>query len=645
MCGIAGIFDIAGTSVIDKAVVVRMGDSISHRGPDGEGFFFAPGVGFAHRRLSIIDVAGGQQPIFNEDKTVSLIYNGEIYNYRELVKDLQNAGHIFRTHCDTEAVVHGWEQWGRDCVKRFRGMFAFAIFDHKQQKLFLARDRIGKKPLYYSIVGGRFLIFASELKALLAHPQFERRLDPHAVDDFMAFGYVPDPGAIYKGVFKLPPGNVLEVERGKPLPSPVEYWRPSFASRPTNEHEADLALIAKLDEAVRIRLMSDVPLGAFLSGGVDSSGIVASMALQSNGPVQTFALGFGQGRTDELAAAQRVATLYSTDHHEHTAHANPLEEYRRQAAIFDEPFADDSSVPTYHVCKLARSHVTVALSGDAGDELFAGYRRYRLHGAAENWRSAFPGYIRETVFGTAGSLYPKLDWAPRWMRAKYTLQELALDSAGGYFRTICKIQDDLRSQIYSAKMRGELEGHHPADLVATMMREADTSDPIAQAQYVDCRTYLPGDILTKVDRASMAVSLEVRVPMLDHEFMGWAGSLPRDLKLRGSEGKYILKRALEGRVPHENLYRPKTGFATPLRNFFMGRGTQIAKEAILSEEMADSGLFDLAALSRLIDQHDHGERDHSKPLWSLLMFGGFLKEVHHAERTFEKREDDILAAV
>jgi len=643
VCGIAGIFDLAGTSEIDKTLVRRMADAIRHRGPDGDGYFFAPGVGFAHRRLSIIDVAGGQQPIFNEDDNVALLYNGEIYNYLDLIAELRAAGHKFRTHCDTETVVHGWEEWGADSVRRFRGMFAYAIFDRRRQKLFLARDRLGKKPLYYGIVGGRFLLFGSELKALLAHPQFQRNLDPAAVDDYMAFGYVPDPHTIYKGIYKLPPGHTLEIECGKPLPAPVRYWRPSFAERPSNEREAAETLLARLDESTRIRLMSEVPLGAFLSGGVDSSGIVASMA-QQGGTVKTFALGFGEGGTDELAAARRVAERYRTDHHELVVDANPLGEYRRQAAIFDEPFADDSSVPTYHVCKLARSRVTVALSGDAGDEVFAGYRRYYWHAAAENWRRRLKHRLRSGAFGLLGNLYPKLDWAPRWLRAKYTFQELALDSAGGYFRTICKIQDDLRNRLYSPAMRKKLSEHHPADLIADTMREADTDDAVAQAQFVDCHTYLPGDILTKVDRAAMAVSLEVRVPMLDHEFVGWAGGLPRDLKLRGTEGKYILKKALEPRVPHENLYRHKTGFATPLCDFFRGRGAQIARDAILSSEMADSGLFDLGVLKSLQASHEAGERDHSKALWSLVMFDGFLKETHYKAQDTSHAEQQAVAA-
>ena len=640
MCGIGGIFDLAAPSSIDQPLLKRMADAIAHRGPDGEGFFFGPGVGLANRRLSIIDVAGGQQPIFNEDESVCLVYNGEIYNYRELAAELSAAGHRFRTHCDTETVVHGWEQWGSDCVRRFRGMFGFALYDGRSETLFLARDRLGKKPLYYSVIGGRYLIFGSELKCLLVHPRFEKHLLHEAVDDFFAFGYVPDPLSIYRDVRKLPPGHVLEIRRGKPMPQPVEYWRPRFSSRPIEEAAAAEELISRLDEAVRIRLMSEVPLGAFLSGGVNSSGVVASMARQSSGAVRTFALGFGQGGTDELSFARRVAKLYGTDHHERTVEAEPLAEYRRQAAIFDEPFADDSSVPTYEVCRLARSRVTVALSGDAGDEMFAGYRRYYWHGLVDAWRGRIPPRLRSPLFGTAAQLYPKLDWAPRWLRAKYTFQELARDAAGGYYRTVCRIQDELRNRLYAPAAHKALSEHHPAELIARTMQAADAPDAVAAAQYVDCMTYLPGDILTKVDRTSMAASLEVRVPMLDHEFVEWAASLPRRLKLQHGEGKYILKRALEPYVPRENLYRPKTGFATPLRNFFLNEGGQFARKAILGEEMGDCGVFDMATLSRILDEHAGGNRDHSKALWSLLMFDGFLKEVHYRSQitTSEPRQ-------
>jgi asparagine synthase (glutamine-hydrolysing) len=630
MCGIAGIFDFTGPGPIDRALLARMTDAIAHRGPDGAGYHLEGGVGLGHRRLAIIDVAHGHQPMFNEDGSVAIVFNGEIYNFQELVAELRRAGHRFRTASDTEVIVHAWEQWGADCVKRFRGMFAFALYDRNRHALFLARDRLGKKPLYYSIAGGRYLIFASELKALLTHPMVEKRIEPAAVDDYFAFGYVPDPATIYQGIFKLPPAHHLTMMRGKPPAAAVEYWRLSFAAAPIEEETATRELIARLNEAVRIRLISEVPLGAFLSGGVDSSGVVASMARQTDAPVETFAIGFGEEGGDELAHAARVSRLYRTHHHEQQVAANPLATYRAQAAIFDEPFADSSSVPTYQVCKLARRDVTVALSGDAGDEMFAGYRRYRSFANTEKIRRKVPDFVRRPLFGTLGRLYPKFDWAPRWLRAQYTFQEIALDSAGGFYRMVCRVQDATRARLYSHAMTRAVAAHHPADAIAQAMREADTDDSISCAQYADIKTYLAGGILTKVDRTSMAVSLEVRVPMLDHEFVEWAARVPSGLKLHGSEGKYILKRALEPYVPKENLYRPKQGFATSLAPHFRGPGGRFVREALLGEAMSDSGLFDMASIGRFVDAHDSGMSDHSQLLWSLLMFDGFLREVHFA---------------
>jgi asparagine synthase (glutamine-hydrolysing) len=635
MCGIAGIFDLAGHRPVDRHLLTAMTNAIAHRGPDGAGYHLDPGVGLGHRRLAIIDVAHGQQPMFNEDGSVAIVYNGEIFNFQELVPELERAGHRFRTQCDTEVIVHAWEQWGADCVKRFRGQFAFALYDRNRHVLFLARDRLGQQPLYYTVAGGRYLLFASELKALLVHPMVEKRLDPAAVDDYFAFGYVPDPDTIYQGIFKLAPAHHLVVARGKALPQPSEYWRLSFSDGALDEETASRELIARFNEAVRIRLISEVPLGAFLSGGVDSSGVVASMARQTDAPVKTFAIGFGEGGTDELAHAARVSRLYRTQHHEQQVAANPLATYRAQAAIFDEPFADSSSVPTYQVCKLARRNVTVALSGDAGDEMFAGYRRYRWFEAAEKIRRLIPGGIRGPLFGALGTLYPKLDWAPRWLRAKYTFQEFALNSAGGYYRTVCRIQDDPRSRLYSPEMSRSLVGHHPGERIAAAMRDSGTSDAISAAQYADIKTYLAGDILTKVDRTSMAVSLEVRVPMLDHEFVEWAASVPSRLKLRAGEGKYILKRALEPYVPKENLYRPKQGFATSLAPYFRDAGGQFVREALLGEAMGDCGLFDMRSIGRIADAHHSGAADHSHALWSLLMFEGFLREVHFAGRRHE----------
>ncbi len=409
MCGIAGQFDLKAQSAIDINLLTRMTDAIAHRGPDGQGFHFEPGVGLGHRRLAIIDVAGGQQPIFNEDRTIALVYNGELYNYRELIPELTAAGHAFQTRSDTEVIVHAWEEWGADCVMRFRGMFAFALHDQRQNCLFLARDRLGKKPLYYSLVGQRHVVFASELKSLLVYPGITRQIDPIAVDNYLAFGYVPDPGSIYTNVHKLPPAHTLTATRGRPLAAPQCYWRLNFATRPVREEEAIAALPPRLAEATRIRLMSEVPLGAFLSGGVDSSGVVAMMAREIDSPVKTFAIGFGARGDDELPHAARVAQAYHTEHRTEQVDVDPLGSYRAQAAIFDEPFADSSSIPTFHVCGLARRHVTVALSGDAGDEVFAGYRRYRMHAVAERIRRMLPARGREAVFKALGNIYPKLD--------------------------------------------------------------------------------------------------------------------------------------------------------------------------------------------------------------------------------------------
>lgn len=630
MCGIAGIFDFLAPSAIDRSLAQRMNDAIAHRGPDGEGLHLEPGVALMHRRLAIIDLSGGHQPMFNADETVAITFNGEIYNYKELMAELQSAGYTFRTRSDTEVIIHAWEEWGAECVKRLRGMFAFAIHDRKRQTLFLARDRFGKKPIYYTIVGGRHLLFASELKALLAHPMVERRIDPLAVDNYLAYGYVPDPDSIYDGIKKLPAAHHLTVVRGQSSRVLRSYWQLHFTGDLSNEEEAERALAAKLEESTRIRLMSEVPLGAFLSGGVDSSAVVAMMARNLDTPAKTFAVGFDDNN-DELPHALRVAERYHTEHRSETVNVDPIAVYRRQAAIFDEPFADSSAVPTLHVCGFARRHVTVALSGDAGDENFAGYRRYRLFGAAERWRHLIPGAMRQPVFGTLARLYPKLDWAPRWLRAKYTFAELAADSSFGYYRTVCKIHDGVRQRLYSGAQRRATDGHDASAMIAQAMDESGSDDPISRAQYADIKTYLTGDILTKVDRTSMAVSLEVRVPMLDHEFAELAARMPSGMKIKGGEQKYILKKMLEPYVPHENLYRRKQGFATSLAPYFRGTRAPALKAALTGAAMGDSGLFDIKALGAMADAHASGAADHSQALWSLLMFEGFLREVHFRE--------------
>ena len=437
MCGLAGIFDSRDRRPIDRELLAAMTDSLSHRGPDGAGFYVADGIGLGHRRLSIIDLAGGHQPLFNEDRSVLVVYNGEIYNFRELASQLRALGHQFRTVCDTEVVVHAWEQWGPDSVKRFRGMFAFALWDSNSSTLFLARDRLGIKPLYYAPLCDGRVIFGSEMKALLCDPALDRRFDIQAIEDYFAFGYVPDPKSIYESVRKLPPAHTLVWKRGAPTPRPQQYWEIGFhPNTRLNEEDACNELRERMSEAVRLHLVSDVPLGAFLSGGVDSSSVVSMMAEHSSSPVNTCSIGFDVSDFDEARYAELVGRHLKTDHRVRQVTANSFDLVEDISGFYDEPFADSSAMPTYQVCRLARENVTVALSGDGGDEAFAGYRRYRWHHYEELVRGALPRQVRQPVFSLLGQIYPKLEWAPRSLRAKSTLQALARDSVEGYFHSV-----------------------------------------------------------------------------------------------------------------------------------------------------------------------------------------------------------------
>ncbi|HVC55961.1 MAG TPA: XrtA/PEP-CTERM system amidotransferase [Stellaceae bacterium] len=630
MCGIAGIF-AAGPDPIPEVTLRRMTAALAHRGPDGEGFHVEPGIGLGHRRLAIIDTAGGHQPMFNEDGTVAIVFNGEIYNHVALREELRALGHRFRSRSDTEAIVHAWESWGPGCVGRLSGMFAFAVWDRNRRQLFLARDRLGKKPLYYARLADGMVVFASELAGLLAHPNLPRALSPAAIDDFFAFGYVPDPDCIYQGIKKLPAAHHLLLSQGQAaVPPPQCYWQPRFAPRPRDEASAIAELRDGLSRSVADRLMADVPLGAFLSGGVDSSAVVATMAGLRADPVATFTIGFGGG-DDETPFAEAIALRYGTAHHTERHRAlDYIDAAREQAVIFGEPFADSSSVPTHRVCRMARRHVTVALSGDGGDEIFAGYRRYRWHCIAEAVRAHLPAAVRRRIFGELARLYPKLDRAPRWLRAKNTLSEVGLDSALGYYRTVCKLHDEARRGLFSPQLRSALGDHQPSARIAEAMIEADTDDPLFQAQYADLKTYLVGDILTKVDRASMAVSLEVRAPLLDHKIVEWAMTLPSSLTLRRGEGKYVLKRAMEDRVPAANLYRRKQGFATSLAAKFRGPGAERIAARLLSGPMADANLFDRDSIRLLFERHAGGHADNSAALWALLVFEGFLANLDAA---------------
>lgn len=634
MCGISGIFDTQGRRDIPRALIERVNDIQAHRGPDEAGIHLEPGLALGHRRLAIIDIATGQQPMFNEDGTVAVVFNGEIYNYRELIPQLQALGHRFATRSDTEVIVHAWEAWGADCVLRFRGMFAFALWDRRRETLFLARDRLGVKPLFYAPLTDGSLVFGSELKAITAHPDFRRELDLLAVEDYFTLGYVADPRCIYRGAFKLPPAHTLTLRRGAALPAPVPYWDVRFAADSgITAGQAGEELVRRLREAVALRTVAEVPLGAFLSGGVDSSVVVATLAGlgdQDQGaaqPVETCAIGFADPRFDESRYAAMVAERYGTRHHLDIVAGDGFELIDTLAWLYDEPFADSSALPTYRVCQLARRHVTVALSGDGGDESFGGYRRYRLHLAEERLRAVLPLGLRRPLFGLLGRLYPKADFAPRPLRAKTTFQALALDPVAAYLHSVCLLREDQRMRLYSPAFRRQLAGYRVLDRFREHAGRCGSDDPLALIQYLDYKTWLVGDINTKVDRASMAHALEVREPLMDHELVEWLATLPSDLKIRDGQGKWLLKKAYEPYLPADLLYRPKMGFSAPIAAWLRGPLAARCREAVTGATLAETGFFDPAALHALFDRHQSGLSDHSAPLWALLMFDAFLRRA------------------
>jgi len=585
----------------------------------------------AHKRLSIIDLSSGHQPLFNEDGSVVVVFNGEIYNFVDLIPELQALGHTFRTRCDTEVIVHAWEQWGEACVERFRGMFAFGLWDRNKETLFLARDRLGVKPLYYALLDDGQLIFGSELKVLTAHPALRRDIDPHAIEEYFAYGYIPEPRTIYQQAFKLSPAHTLTVKHGQPIPQPREYWDVPFHPLTLmTQAEAQEELIPLLRESVKIRLVSEVPLGAFLSGGVDSSAVVAMMAELSTEPVNTCSISFGDPAFNESEYAEKVATRYHTNHRVEQVDADDFDLIDKLAALYDEPYADSSAIPTYRVCQLARKNVTVALSGDGGDENFAGYRRYRWHLNEERMRSFIPSAVRRPVFGLLGKLYPKADWAPKVFRAKSTLEGMARDSVEGYFHSISLLSDAMRARLFSPEFSRALGGYRAVEVMYRHDARSPAQEPLARVQYLDIKTYLVGDILTKVDRASMAHALEVREPLLDHKLVEWASRLPASLKLQGGEGKYIFKKAMESHLPNEILYRKKMGFAVPLASWFRGPLKEKVRQAVLGPTLATTGYFNEDYLRELVDHHQAGLRDYSTPLWTLLMFEAFLRNMQQS---------------
>lgn len=622
MCALVGLFHPDKLSPPDGDALRRMAFALRHRGPDGEGFHEEPGLALGHRRLAIVDLAGGHQPMANAAGNIILSFNGEIFNHEGLRRELTALGHHFRTRSDTEAILHAWQQWGLGCLDRLNGQFAFALWDRAAGQLVLARDHLGEKPLHYARLPDGTCAFASEPAALLLLPGLSHAIDPVALDDYLALGYVPDPATIFAAIRRVPPAHYLLLERGNGPAMPRRYWRPptSVSAAPA---DAPTELTARLREAVKLRLMADVPLGCFLSGGVDSAGI-AALAARLGPPLDSFTIGLRGA--DESAQAAAIAGRLGGRHHAQFHEADLLDEARRIAQVFGEPFGDNSAAPTLAVSALARQHVTVALSGDGGDEVFAGYRRYRWHQLAEGVRRMLPARLRRPVLGGLARAYPKLDRAPRWLRARHTLTEMSLDSALGYYATVCRIAQERRRALLSPSLRARLDGHDPAARFAGWMEECDPDEPLLQAQYADLHSYLPADILTKVDRASMAVSLEVRPPLLDHTLVAWGMALPAPLKLRRGTGKQVLREALAPLLPQDLLHRPKQGFAAPLGGQLRAAMPRL-RERLLGGAMLGSGLFDAAALIRMLDEHAAGATDHAQPLWQLLVLEGFLAGV------------------
>lgn len=626
MCGITGFINLKAGTEVNQALLAQMNQAQFHRGPDEGGEFIDEHVALGHRRLSIIDLSSGQQPMLSDDSNYVLIFNGEIYNFKSIRKELEQLGHSFHSHSDTEVILHAYMQWDERCVEKLQGMFTFAIWNKAEQSLFIARDRLGIKPLFYAIIN-ETLYFASELKSIALVPGLDKKIDAKAIEQYFALGYVAEPHTIYQQVAKLSPGHNLTIKVGDTQPTITQYWDVSYAKQsPLSEEQLLTQMEQELKTAVESHMMADVPLGSFLSGGVDSSAVVAMMSQISDNSVTTCSIGFDVKDYNETDFARQVAKRYATDHQEKIVASDDFALVDSLAQLYDEPYADSSAMPTYRVCQLAREKVTVCLSGDGADELLAGYRRYGLMMNEEKVRSVLPYAIRKPVFGLLGKLYPKLDWAPQFLRAKTTFQSLAMDTAEGYFHGVSLLNNQQRKELFSSQLNQELNGYSALEVFREHQKNFDGDDPLSLIQYLDIKTYLVGDILTKVDRASMAHSLEVRVPFLDHKFVEWTAQVPTALKLKQGCGKYLLKKAMEPHLPDDVLYRNKMGFRVPLADWFKGPLKDKLRQALLSDEMRATGLFNMDTIKRWLDDHQSGRREYSAPLWTLLMFASFYKQ-------------------
>ena len=617
MCGITGFVTATGRG-IDRSVLERMNAAISHRGPDDDGFFVDEHAAMGMRRLSIIDVAGGHQPIHDQGRTKWIVFNGEIYNFQELRDNLEKRGHKFYTRSDTETVIHLYDEYGPDCLQHLRGMFAFAIWDTVGKTLFLARDRVGKKPLLYSHQPNGSLIFGSEFQALLQHPDISREVDLSAIDDYLSFQCVPAPKTAFSAIRKLEPGHWLRWTNGE-----IEtrrYWQPDFSKKiKISEHEAIEETTRLLREATRLRMISEVPLGAFLSGGVDSSAVVALMAQESSQPVKTFSIGFEEEDFSELKYARRVAEHVGAEYNEFIVKPNALEVLPTLVEHYGEPYADSSAIPTFYVARETRKHVTVALNGDGGDESFAGYERYAAMKLAEKYQR-IPAVVRRQLIGRGVSFLPSSELKrSRFRDLKRFIKAAELPKTERYLRWVSAFDVSAKAEIYTADFARQAAGDSSAELLEQWFSEANGSGVVDAALLTDQMTYLPNDLLVKVDIASMANSLEARSPFLDHKLIEFAASLPAGLKMNGYQTKSLLKKVAARLVPKEVVYRRKMGFGVPIGKWLRGEMKDFVRDILLSQKSLQRGIIRPDVLERYVNEHTGAHRDHAFQLWAFLM--------------------------
>lgn len=627
MCGISGIIHFNGHDRDTvRGRIEAMTDALYHRGPDAGGYYIDDHAALGHRRLSIIDLSTGSQPMGSQDGRFQIVYNGEVYNFKTVRAELRDKGYVFATASDTEVLLNAYREWGQACVNRFNGMFAFAIWDRQDKQLFIARDRVGKKPLYYQWDGTEFA-FSSELKSFLKAGLSRKQINPRALDCYFSFGYIPSPFSIYSDIVKLPPAHTLSVTADGL--ETARYWQLDFTEdRSLSLGEAMERFVPLFRDAVNLRLISDVPLGSFLSGGIDSSLVVSFMAELMDTPVKTNTIGFKDSEFNEIPAAGEISGFLKTDHRQYVVRPDAVDDILRVAACFDEPFADSSALPTWYVCQMARQNVTVALSGDGGDESFGGYTfRYTPHYLESRLRSCFPQAVRTLLFSGIGHHYPSAATLPRWLRLKTIFENLAVSDADAFYRDLIWLRGDTRSRLYSRAFSDELGGFSPESMVVPLYEGSTARNPVARCQDTDIRFYMTEDVLVKVDRMSMAHALEVRSPLLDYRIMEFAAALPLRLKLTPKQGKILLRRLVSKRFDSSLDRLPKKGFSIPAAAWLRHDLKTLAWETIFNSRIIRDCLA-REPLIALWGQHQSGAADHSVFLWGLMMMGLWEKNYH-----------------